>query len=107
MNFISDMSWTQLLLIEAGVVLQVVALRAIMKKTSTYCDGGTHREEEDEAGVPISKNEKKNLELAALYRPEQVSADTVPRQEGASDLRAGFMAKTAKVKFQNFKFRPH
>jgi hypothetical protein len=108
MTFISNMSWAQIVLIQLGVVLQVIAIRAILKRTSEYCDGSHHEEEETgEEAVPVTDPDKRTLEMAALYRPEQTPSHTISASDSFRDLKAGSIAKTAKVKFQSFKFRPH
>jgi hypothetical protein len=103
MFHITDLNWIQLILIEIGVLLQLLAICAFVGEA--YEDGRLrHPEFETEEASSEELDEQISREIARdmaeFEEEENFEEKTHP------EIKAGQLTKTASVKFvQKFKFR--
>lgn len=105
MIHLADVSGVQLILIELGVLLQIVAMCAYIGGTTVYrriAHPKEHGEHVQEQGLDSGGSELPAPSLSRRTRDE--SADENPHNE----LKASHLRRTSKVKFrQSFQFRRH
>ncbi len=95
MIHLNTISWAQIILIQAGVIFQIIALRAIFKGPSGYQGNLSMKQdaaESDQESEPVSKG-------AAMDRK-------LSRHKVNTQALAARIGRTSKVAFkQSFKFR--
>jgi hypothetical protein len=105
MIHIIDMSGIQLILIEIGALLQVVAICAYLRGTSAFwrlTHPKEHGEHVQEQGLEFG-----NSDLPAPGQTHR-TRDEDSHEDAHHEIKAGHLTSTSKVKFrQSFQFRRH
>ena len=107
MIHLADMTWVQSLLIELGVLFQLIAIGAFIRETSA--DRALMRSREKRVYADQDADQQVS-EYQMSDQSEHTQADPTPRKSFEEhphpEIKAGNLTRTAKVKFvQTFKFR--
>lgn len=104
MSYLMTLSWTQIFLIETGVLFLIVAFSAHLRKAYGYRleeDEGDQKDQSDSAEERAQRKAERAAQLLAWQPVEQHE-----KSELGTMASAGQIFKTAKVGFvQNFKYR--
>ena len=99
MIHLNDLTWTQVILIEAGVMLQLGAFFALMRETNNHRG---HLHSEAEAGHAAEEG----MESHPVDKDAETNTVPMPEEDLHPEIKAGQMMRTSKVAFkQSFKFR--
>jgi hypothetical protein len=102
MMHLSDLSWTQFLLIEVGVLFQFVAICATVVDTSGYRQHAQPKSEGND-----TDDHDWAAEISDRIEPDR-EPEPDPDEHPSIAMKAGDLTRTAKVPFvQTFNFRRH
>jgi D-serine deaminase-like pyridoxal phosphate-dependent protein len=109
MIHLTAIAWAQFILIEVGVLFQLVAVCAVIKQTSAYRRMARLPQDEEMADDGQVSEE---MECESMDQAGTVQADSMPEERIVEEARAGAYARnvtqTTKVQFvQKFDFRRH
>ena len=105
MIHLADISWVQFILIEIGVVLQIVAISAFMRETSAYRRLMRFRKNEGDSHE--QGPESRTSDEAEAAHTDSTSNETFEAHTH-TEIKPTHLTRTSKVKFaQTFKFRRH